>query len=65
MHSGKVRTSGPRFSLVSSPFTRWLYRLTSTSASEVHFEACEDDYCEVYFVAQHRKGSGKGKDRHP
>ena len=68
IHSGKAHTSSPRFSLVSSPFSRRLYRLTSTSAAEVCFETCVDGYCKVYFVAlpleQHRKGNRKGIERH-
>ena len=60
IHNGKVHTLGPRFSLVSSPLTiRWLYRLTSTSAYALRHETCADNYCEVCFVAQHRKGSRK------
>lgn len=27
--------------------------------AQVHCESCEDDYCEVCFAAQHRKGTRK------
>ena len=32
---------------------------TTDQPAEVHCETCDDDYCEVCFSAQHRKGNRK------
>ena len=45
-----------------SYFPSWLSYVTVTTTdqpAEVHCETCGDDYCEVCFAAQHRKGSRK------
>ena len=50
---------------MASPFPSQLSYITVTTTdqpAEVHCETCDDDYCEVCFSAQHRKGSRK---RHP
>lgn len=37
-----------------------LNRITKDQPAQLHCNACNDDYCEVCFAAQHRKGNRKG-----